>query len=164
MTDYNFAYLDEQTQRMIYRAILKGLEVPGCQAPSAHRGMPLPCGRTADDAQVLVPENRMDMIEPLKTLVRSTPSRNCKNYVPYQTVHSAVHEKSERTSFPWSNKTRPSKKESHRHQHSKAEEKTIPVIHNYGNNDLSDFCKVQCSCPGFFEFKNYTFTSYVVMK
>ena len=29
MTDYNFAYLDEQTKRMIRRAILKGLAVPG---------------------------------------------------------------------------------------------------------------------------------------
>ncbi|MEM9854495.1 MAG: alpha-D-ribose 1-methylphosphonate 5-phosphate C-P-lyase PhnJ, partial [Pseudomonadota bacterium] len=31
MTDdaYNFAYLDEQTKRMIRRAILKGLAIPG---------------------------------------------------------------------------------------------------------------------------------------
>ena len=26
---YNFAYLDEQTKRMIRRAILKGLAIPG---------------------------------------------------------------------------------------------------------------------------------------
>ena len=29
MSDYNFAYLDEQTKRMIRRAILKGLAIPG---------------------------------------------------------------------------------------------------------------------------------------
>ncbi len=36
MTDqaYNFAYLDEQTKRMIRRAILKGIAVPGYQVPS----------------------------------------------------------------------------------------------------------------------------------
>lgn len=28
MSDYNFAYLDEQTKRMIRRAILKGLAIP----------------------------------------------------------------------------------------------------------------------------------------
>ncbi len=27
--DYNFAYLDEQTKRMIRRAILKGIAIPG---------------------------------------------------------------------------------------------------------------------------------------
>ena len=39
MTDaaYNFAYLDEQTKRMIRRAILKGMAIPGypaaCRSP-----------------------------------------------------------------------------------------------------------------------------------
>ncbi len=31
---YNFAYLDEQTKRMIRRAILKAVAVPGYQCPS----------------------------------------------------------------------------------------------------------------------------------
>ena len=46
MTDdtYNFAYLDEQTTRMIRRAILKGLDVPGYQVPFASREMPMPYG------------------------------------------------------------------------------------------------------------------------
>ena len=34
---YNFAYLDEQTKRMIRRAILKALAVPGYQVPFASR-------------------------------------------------------------------------------------------------------------------------------
>ena len=41
---YNFAYLDEQTKRMIRRAILKGLAIPGYQVPFASREMPMPYG------------------------------------------------------------------------------------------------------------------------
>nr|WMX26012.1 alpha-D-ribose 1-methylphosphonate 5-phosphate C-P lyase [uncultured marine organism] len=41
---YNFAYLDENTKRMIRRAILKAVSVPGYQAPFASREMPLPFG------------------------------------------------------------------------------------------------------------------------
>ena len=43
-TEYNFAYLDEQTKRMIRRAILKGLAIPGYQVPFASREMPMPYG------------------------------------------------------------------------------------------------------------------------
>ena len=32
---YNFAYLDEQTKRMIRRAILKAVAIPGYQVPFA---------------------------------------------------------------------------------------------------------------------------------
>ena len=32
---YNFAYLDEQTKRMIRRAILKAIAIPGYQVPFA---------------------------------------------------------------------------------------------------------------------------------
>lgn len=32
---YNFAYLDEQTKRMIRRALLKAVAIPGYQVPSA---------------------------------------------------------------------------------------------------------------------------------
>ena len=42
MSEYNFAYLDEQTKRMIRRAILKGLAIPGYQVPFASREMPMP--------------------------------------------------------------------------------------------------------------------------
>src|SRR5260370_2516098 len=41
---YNYAYLDEQTKRMIRRAILKAVAVPGYQVPFGGREMPLPYG------------------------------------------------------------------------------------------------------------------------
>ena len=41
---YNFAYLDEQTKRMIRRAILKAVAIPGYQVPFASREMPMPYG------------------------------------------------------------------------------------------------------------------------
>ncbi|MBS3918619.1 MAG: alpha-D-ribose 1-methylphosphonate 5-phosphate C-P-lyase PhnJ [Deltaproteobacteria bacterium] len=41
---YNFAYLDEGTKRMIRRAILKAVAVPGHQVPFGSREMPLPLG------------------------------------------------------------------------------------------------------------------------
>ncbi|MCG8428015.1 MAG: alpha-D-ribose 1-methylphosphonate 5-phosphate C-P-lyase PhnJ [Chromatiales bacterium] len=44
MEGYNFAYLDEQTKRMIRRAILKAVAIPGYQVPFGGREMPLPYG------------------------------------------------------------------------------------------------------------------------
>ena len=41
---FNFAYLDERTKRMIRRAILKAIAIPGYQVPFASREMPLPYG------------------------------------------------------------------------------------------------------------------------
>ena len=41
---YNYAYLDEQTKRMIRRVILKAVAVPGYQAPFGGREMPLAYG------------------------------------------------------------------------------------------------------------------------
>ena len=55
MTDiatYNFAYLDEQTKRMIRRAILKGIAIPGYQVPFASREMPMPYGWGTGGVQV----------------------------------------------------------------------------------------------------------------
>jgi alpha-D-ribose 1-methylphosphonate 5-phosphate C-P lyase len=49
---YNFAYLDEATKRMIRRAILKGLAVPGYQVPFASREMPMPYGWGTGGVQV----------------------------------------------------------------------------------------------------------------
>jgi len=49
---YNFAYLDEQTKRMVRRAILKALAVPGYQVPFASREMPLPYGWGTGGIQV----------------------------------------------------------------------------------------------------------------
>ncbi|GLT08482.1 alpha-D-ribose 1-methylphosphonate 5-phosphate C-P-lyase PhnJ [Sulfitobacter porphyrae] len=64
---YNFAYLDEQTKRMIRRAILKGLAIPGYQVPFASREMPMPYGWGTGGVQVsaavLVPEDTFKVID-----------------------------------------------------------------------------------------------------
>ncbi|HWA46329.1 MAG TPA: alpha-D-ribose 1-methylphosphonate 5-phosphate C-P-lyase PhnJ [Hypericibacter adhaerens] len=51
-TGYNFAYLDEQTKRMIRRALLKAVAIPGYQVPFAGREMPLPYGWGTGGIQV----------------------------------------------------------------------------------------------------------------
>ena len=69
MTDqeYNFAYLDEQTKRMIRRAILKGVAVPGYQVPFASREMPMPYGWGTGGVQVtaacLTPDDTLKVID-----------------------------------------------------------------------------------------------------
>ena len=50
--DYNFAYLDEQTKRMIRRALLKAVAIPGHQVPFGSREMPLPYGWGTGGIQV----------------------------------------------------------------------------------------------------------------
>jgi alpha-D-ribose 1-methylphosphonate 5-phosphate C-P lyase len=49
---FNFAYLDERTKRMIRRAILKAVAVPGYQVPFGSREMPLPYGWGTGGIQV----------------------------------------------------------------------------------------------------------------
>jgi alpha-D-ribose 1-methylphosphonate 5-phosphate C-P lyase len=49
---YNFAYLDEQTKRMIRRGLLKAVAVPGLQVPFGGREMPLPYGWGTGGIQV----------------------------------------------------------------------------------------------------------------
>jgi alpha-D-ribose 1-methylphosphonate 5-phosphate C-P lyase len=49
---YNFAYLDEATKRMIRRAILKAIAIPGHQIPFGAREMPLPYGWGTGGIQV----------------------------------------------------------------------------------------------------------------
>jgi len=51
-TGYNYAYLDEQTKRMIRRAILKAVAIPGYQVPFGSREMPLPYGWGTGGIQV----------------------------------------------------------------------------------------------------------------
>ncbi len=67
MTDYNFAYLDEQTKRMIRRAILKGIAIPGYQVPFAAREMPMPYGWGTGGVQVsaacLTPDDTFKVID-----------------------------------------------------------------------------------------------------
>jgi alpha-D-ribose 1-methylphosphonate 5-phosphate C-P lyase len=64
---YNFAYLDEQTKRMIRRAILKAVAVPGYQVPFAGREMPLPYGWGTGGIQVTAsvigPADRLKVID-----------------------------------------------------------------------------------------------------
>ena len=52
MTGYNFAYLDEHTKRMIRRAVLKAVAIPGYQVPFGSREMPLPYGWGTGGIQV----------------------------------------------------------------------------------------------------------------
>ena len=64
---YNFAYLDEATKRMIRRALLKGLAIPGYQVPFASREMPMPYGWGTGGVQVtaacLMPEDCLKVID-----------------------------------------------------------------------------------------------------
>ena len=67
MKDFNFAYLDEETKRMIRRAILKAVAIPGYQVPFASREMPMPYGWGTGGVQVtaacLVPEDCLKVID-----------------------------------------------------------------------------------------------------
>ena len=49
---YNFAYLDEQTKRMLRRGLLKAVAIPGYQVPFGGREMPLPYGWGTGGIQV----------------------------------------------------------------------------------------------------------------
>jgi alpha-D-ribose 1-methylphosphonate 5-phosphate C-P lyase len=49
---YNFAYLDEATKRMIRRALMKAVAIPGHQVPFGAREMPLPFGWGTGGIQV----------------------------------------------------------------------------------------------------------------
>jgi alpha-D-ribose 1-methylphosphonate 5-phosphate C-P lyase len=64
---YNFAYLDEDTKRMIRRAILKAVAIPGYQVPFASREMPMPYGWGTGGVQVtaaiLTPEDTLKVID-----------------------------------------------------------------------------------------------------
>jgi len=65
--DYNFAYLDEQTKRMIRGALLKAVAIPGYQVPFASREMPMPYGWGTGGVQVtaavLTPDDRLKVID-----------------------------------------------------------------------------------------------------
>jgi alpha-D-ribose 1-methylphosphonate 5-phosphate C-P lyase len=50
--NFNFAYLDERTKRMIRRAILKAVAIPGYQVPFGSTEMPLPYGWGTGGIQV----------------------------------------------------------------------------------------------------------------
>ncbi len=67
LATYNFAYLDEQTKRMIRRAILKAISIPGYQVPFASREMPMPYGWGTGGVQVTAsiigPEDVLKVID-----------------------------------------------------------------------------------------------------
>lgn len=64
---YNFAYLDEDTKRMIRRALLKAVAIPGYQVPFASREMPMPYGWGTGGVQVtaacLTPGDTLKVID-----------------------------------------------------------------------------------------------------
>jgi len=64
---YNYAYLDEQTKRMIRRTILKAIAIPGHQIPFASREMPLPYGWGTGGIQITAsligPEDVLKVID-----------------------------------------------------------------------------------------------------
>ena len=64
---YNFAFLDEQTKRMIRRAILKAVAIPGYQVPFASREMPMPYGWGTGGIQVTAsvigPDDKLKVID-----------------------------------------------------------------------------------------------------
>ena len=64
---YNFAFLDEHTKRMIRRALLKAVAIPGYQVPFASREMPMPYGWGTGGVQVTAaiigPEDVLKVID-----------------------------------------------------------------------------------------------------
>jgi alpha-D-ribose 1-methylphosphonate 5-phosphate C-P lyase len=64
---YNYAYLDEQSKRMISRALLKAIAVPGYQVPFGSREMPLARGWGTGGIQVTAsiigPADRLKVID-----------------------------------------------------------------------------------------------------
>jgi alpha-D-ribose 1-methylphosphonate 5-phosphate C-P lyase len=79
---YNFAYLDEQTKRMIRRAILKAIAIPGYQVPFASREMPMPYGWGTGGVQVtaavLGPDDVLKVIDQGSTTL-PTPCRSASS-------------------------------------------------------------------------------------
>ncbi len=67
LAGYSFAYLDEQTKRMIRRSILKAVAIPGHQVPFGSREMPLPYGWGTGGIQVTAsligPEDVLKVID-----------------------------------------------------------------------------------------------------
>ncbi len=64
---YNEGYLDEQTKRVVRRALLKGVAIPGFQVPFASREVPMPrgwgTGGVQVTASVIGPEDTLKVID-----------------------------------------------------------------------------------------------------
>jgi alpha-D-ribose 1-methylphosphonate 5-phosphate C-P lyase len=67
VSGYNFAFLDEQTKRMIRRSILKAVAIPGYQVPFGSREMPLSYGWGTGGVQITAsiigPEDVLKVID-----------------------------------------------------------------------------------------------------
>jgi alpha-D-ribose 1-methylphosphonate 5-phosphate C-P lyase len=67
LSNYNYAYLDEQTKRMVRRALLKAVAIPGYQVPFGSREMPLARGWGTGGIQItaalLGPEDVLKVID-----------------------------------------------------------------------------------------------------
>jgi len=67
MRRYNYGYLDEGTKRMIRRALLKAVAIPGYQVPFGSREMPIPYGWGTGGMQItaalITPEDRLKVID-----------------------------------------------------------------------------------------------------
>lgn len=63
---YNFGYLDEGTKRMVRRALLKAVAIPGYQVPFGSREMPIPYGWGTGGMQItaslITPDDRLKVI------------------------------------------------------------------------------------------------------
>jgi alpha-D-ribose 1-methylphosphonate 5-phosphate C-P lyase len=64
---YNEGYLDEQTKRVVRRALLKGVAIPGFQVPFASREVPMPrgwgTGGVQVTASVIGPDDTLKVID-----------------------------------------------------------------------------------------------------
>ncbi|MEX5726657.1 alpha-D-ribose 1-methylphosphonate 5-phosphate C-P lyase [Rhodovulum iodosum] len=64
---YNFGYLDEGTKRMVRRALLKAVAIPGYQVPFGSREMPIPYGWGTGGMQItaslITPGDRLKVID-----------------------------------------------------------------------------------------------------
>ena len=91
---YNFAYLDEQTKRMIRRAILKAIAIPGYQVPFASREMPMPQGWGTGGVQVTAsiigPDDILKVIDPPEQLPR-TDERKGRNGEVLKGLHPTIY-------------------------------------------------------------------------
>lgn len=70
---YNFAYLDESTKRMLRRALLKAVAIPGYQVPFGSREMPLPYGWGTGGIQVTASIIGANDVLKVIDQVRTTP-------------------------------------------------------------------------------------------
>ena len=78
LSGYNFAYLDEQTKRMIRRAILKAVAIPGYQVPFGGREMPMPYGWGTGGIQLTASVIGESDVLKVMTRVRMTPPTPCR--------------------------------------------------------------------------------------